>query len=168
MPWPSRCVRSVLWPIAMITVSANIGVQTLSSYCGLKRLFSSKTAVQVLNSRPETRLLLSMKNALGPKLLTIWMSLSRASWISWDQAGISSRRSRQTMVTFLAPSRLAVSATSTATLPPPTTSTSAPISTFFPSAASRRKSTPCSTPATSSFSTPRRPPRASRSRGTPP
>ena len=67
---------------------------------------------------------------------------SSARAISSGEAGMMSRLSRQAIVTFFAPRRLAVIATSMATLPPPVTITSEPILPFIQSLTSTRKSRP--------------------------
>ena len=74
-------------------------------------------------SRPLTLPASSVTTLPRPQALWMTTPSSSALAISSLVAGISWRFSRQMRVTFFAPRRLAVRATSMATLPPPHTST---------------------------------------------
>ena len=108
---------------------------------GQKSPPSSKTDAHCISSAPVT-FPLSCIIFLGPQDVISLTPSSRAISISHGFAGISSLLSRQAMVTSFAPTLRAVRATSTATLPPPTTNTLSLRAISLPSLISARKSIP--------------------------
>ena len=136
----SKNVRSVAWPTAMMTWSAGIH-SLISPNCGQNWPCSSNT--QVHSTRSMAAMLPSaLITRPGPRDDRISIPSALASFSCQEWAGISSRPSRQTILTSAAPQRRAVMAASTATLPPPITTTLSPSLKSSPWAARLKNSVP--------------------------
>ena len=140
-------VKSISWPMAIITVSPSITDSAPSLNFGLNRLaFPSYTDTHSTVSSPE--ILPSIFNILfGPRLVHNTIPSSLASSTSQSWAGIRSfddrsSVSRQTSLTSRAPNLSALFAQSMATFPPPITMTLFPIRTFLPSLISFKNGIP--------------------------
>ncbi len=145
----SNLPQSIPWPTEIRTWFAFTILVISSSNIGLNFPLSSKTERHFLNSMPIT-FPFSSRIRFGPQELLTSILSDNASSISSSRAGISSRLSRQNMLTFEAPTLVAVLATSIATLPPPITTTSPSRFTSLPKFTLRKKSTPVITPSESS------------------
>ena len=140
-------------PMESSTFSHSTVIRSFSSYCGLKRPSASLTERHFLKTIAFT-LPFSVRISFGPQELFTEMPSSSASATSSFAAGMISRDSRQNMETSPEPARSAALATSTATLPPPTT-TVRPESFVLSSRFTLLKnSTPVFTPSASSPGTP--------------
>ena len=114
---------------------------SFSSYSGENLPDSSLSLVHFLNASPFIWPS-SLTTSFGPHPPLCQTPSFNARSISSCVAGRQSSVSRDTIVTLFAPSLFAVTATSTATLPPPTTITSEPGLSFIQLFTSTRNSRP--------------------------
>ena len=135
-----------------MTIEASAEKVSLSSKTGENLPFSSYTRVHFLKTTDFTRPS-SATISFGPQPGVMMTPSSRASLISFFEAGIMSSLSRETMVTLSAPLRFATLAASMATLPPPMTMHE-PVSLTLPVLAFLRNSTAVDVPSAFSFSRP--------------